>query len=241
MNRLDDLIRFYEILAALEKKLGGKRRLAECDGRMKWPQRGVYFFFEPGERRSDSGEGLRVVRVGTHALKAASGASFWNRLSQHRGATATGGGSHRGSIFRLLVGEAIKRRDVREQPVSWGVGSDPGQAARKLGIPREEIIRSERDLEAEVSTYIRVLPFLWVGVNDAPGPRSDRGVIERNSIALLSNYNRPALDPPSKGWLGSHSDRERVRGSGLWNNDHGDEEYDAAVLSLLERYIVTFY
>ena len=37
---------------------------------MKWPARGVYFFREAGESRSDTGEGLRVVRVGTHALKA---------------------------------------------------------------------------------------------------------------------------------------------------------------------------
>ena len=33
---------------------------------MYWPQRGVYFFMEDGEERSDSGSGLRIVRVGTH-------------------------------------------------------------------------------------------------------------------------------------------------------------------------------
>ncbi len=204
---------------------------------MKWPERGVYFFFEPGEARSDTGEGLRVVRVGTHALTADSKASFWNRLSQHRGAAASGGGNHRGSIFRLLVGAAIKRRDGRKEPVSWGVGSDPGVAARQFGLTRDEILRSERELEAEVSSYIRSLPFLSVGVNDAPGPKSDRGVIERNSIALLSNYKREPLDPQSTRWLGSHSDRERVRESGLWNSIHVEEGYDPRLLSLLERYV----
>jgi hypothetical protein len=34
---------------------------------MVWLQRGVYFFMEGGEHRTDSGEGLRIVRVGTHA------------------------------------------------------------------------------------------------------------------------------------------------------------------------------
>jgi hypothetical protein len=117
MSRLEDLVRFYEILAALEKRLGGKRRLAECDGRMDWPERGVYFFFEPAEFRSNTGEGLRVVRVGTHGLKSGSGTSFWNRLSQHRG-TMSGVGNQRASIFRHLVGAAIKQRDHQVEPAS---------------------------------------------------------------------------------------------------------------------------
>jgi hypothetical protein len=110
MNRQADLVRFYEILLSLEHTLGGKRILADCDRRMVWPDRGVYFVFEPSEARSDTGNGPRVVRVGTHALKAGSGTSLWQRLSQHRGITSTGGGNHRGSIFRLLVGSAIKKR-----------------------------------------------------------------------------------------------------------------------------------
>jgi hypothetical protein len=235
MNRRNDLVSFYDILAALENRLGGKRRLAESDGRMSWPERGVYFFFEPDERRSDTGEGPRVVRVGTHALSAKSKTSFWSGLSQHRGVSASGAGNHRGSIFRLLVGAAIKNRDHRLEPVSWGVGSDPGKAALKLGLSREEILRRELALEIEVSRYIRSLPFLWLNVNDAAGPQSNRGSIERSSIALVSNYHREPFDPPSNGWLGSHSDRERVRSSGLWNNNFVDERYDPTFLSLLEK------
>ncbi len=77
MNRLADLGQFYDLLAHLEKKLGGKRCLAECRGRADWPRRGVYFFFENGEHRSKSGDGMRVVRVGTHALKAGSKSKLW--------------------------------------------------------------------------------------------------------------------------------------------------------------------
>jgi hypothetical protein len=36
---------------------------------MSWPRRGVYFFFENGEMRSETGTGPRVVRVGTHAMR----------------------------------------------------------------------------------------------------------------------------------------------------------------------------
>ena len=40
------------------------------------------------------------------------------------------------------------------------------------------------------------MPFLWLAVNDSVGPHSDRAKIERNSIALLSNYEKSPLDPP---------------------------------------------
>ena len=52
-SRVDDLVRFYAILDALERTIGGRRLLSECSGKMDWPQRGVYFFMEEGERRSD--------------------------------------------------------------------------------------------------------------------------------------------------------------------------------------------
>ena len=151
MGRHADLIQFYGIFSSLEEILGGKRTLAECDGRIVWPSRGVYFFFQPGEVRSDTGVGPRVVRVGTHALKCNSGASLWRRLSQHRGTAASGGGNHRGSIFRLLVGTAIKDRDALVEPRSWGVGSNPGAAAQSLGLTREQVLIAEQPLETAVS------------------------------------------------------------------------------------------
>ena len=38
MPRLDDINLLYEILRDLEGRLGGKLRLADCHGRMKWPR-----------------------------------------------------------------------------------------------------------------------------------------------------------------------------------------------------------
>src|SRR5688572_20409210 len=120
-DRLADLKRFYAVLDALEKHTGGARTLAECSGRLDWPTRGVYFFREAGETRSDTGNGPRVVRVGTHALKAGSGTKLWTRLSQHRG-KGSGGGNHRGSIFRLIVGTSLMARDNRTV-TTWGRGN----------------------------------------------------------------------------------------------------------------------
>ena len=90
---------------------------------------------------------------------------------------------------------------------------------------------AEADLERRVSGYIGQMPFLWLAVPDAPCPQSVRGRIERHAIALLSHARTPAADRPSANWLGVHSDRPRVCRSGLWNNNHVDEDGDAAFLS----------
>ncbi|MXW92150.1 MAG: hypothetical protein F4114_13320 [Rhodospirillaceae bacterium] len=204
---------------------------------MKWPHRGVYFFFEPGELRSDPGRGPRVVRIGTHALKPASRTSLWDRLSQHRGSARSGAGNHRGLIFRLIVGAALARRADTSLPPSWGVGSDASAAARKLGLHRATVKREEADLERRVSEYIGKMPLLWLGVDDPPGPASLRGVIERNAIALLSHAQTPAVDTPSDGWLGAFSDRQMVRASGLWNNYHVSELHDPSFLGEMDTLV----
>ena len=51
------------LLDRLRNRVGGARRLVECNGRMDWPQRGLYFFYEAGEERSGTGTGLRVSYV----------------------------------------------------------------------------------------------------------------------------------------------------------------------------------
>jgi hypothetical protein len=225
-QRREHLIRFYSVLDDLEKHIGGARRLAECSGRMDWPNRGVYFFREPGECRTDTGAGPRIVRIGTHALQAGSGTTLWTRLSQHRGQSGTGGGNHRGSIFRLIVGAALISREGFKFP-TWGKGNTADRDGRS----------GEFSLEYQVSQVIGEMPFLWLSIEDDAGPESQRGYIERNLIALLSNYNKPSLDPPSQHWLGHHSDRDRVRKSGLWNQNHVGESYDPAFLNRLYQIV----
>lgn len=231
-SRLADTIRFYELLARIEDCTGGFRTLATCNGKTNWPRRGVYFFFEEGEKRSQSGRGGRVVRIGTHALRPRSATSLWGRLSQHRG--RAGSGNHRGSIFRLLIGVALARRGDCPLPDTWGVSGDPGAAARKLKMDRAAVKRAEAGLEGRVSNCIGRMPFLWLEIDDRPGPDSKRGFVERNAIALLSHARAPAADPPSEQWLGTFNDRERVRTSGLWNNNHVLEDYDASFLELMK-------
>jgi len=234
MERLKHLDHFYELLKDLEDRLGGRRILGECHGRMGWPGRGVYFFFEPGEFRED-GRNPRVVRVGTHALKRGSKSTLWGRLRQHRGnigGKRPGGGDHRGSVFRHHVGSSILCKEgLEDRYPTWGVGSSAKKTVRIKEYPIERL----------VSQHICSMPFIWLGVNDEPGPESVRGYIERNAIGLLSNHSRlgtaEAIDPPSRNWVGAFSPNEKVRSSGLWNSNHTEEVYHPGFLETLENHI----
>jgi hypothetical protein len=231
--RCADLDCFYELIAELEVVCAGKRRLADCNGQMGWPQRGVYFFFEDGEFRED-GVTPRLVRIGTHGLRP-SKSRLWGRLVQHKGSAGgslPGGGNHRGSVFRLHVGSALlAASDGWPETIrsSWSVGSSATAEVRKVEYP----------LERAVSARIGAMPFLWIGVDDPPSPASNRGVIERGSIALLSNLDRDPVDAPSPQWLGRRAERREIRASGLWNVNHVHEEPDLRFLSVLESHLET--
>lgn len=229
-DRAHDLDRFYAILDTLLARLGGYRYLRGATARSGWPERGVYFFFEDGELRED-GRSLRVVRVGTHAVSAGSRTTLWNRLAQHKGVAGgslPGGGNHRGSIFRRHVGTALLNGGTYPAAIgqTWGRGSS---------APRQ-VIAAEYPLERDVSAHLGGLPFLWLAVPDPASATSDRRILETNAIALLSNYGRSPIDPPSATWLGHRASDPAIRGSGLWNVNHVTEGYDPAFLALLQQY-----
>ncbi len=226
-QRLHDLQRFYKTLGKLECYLGGRRRLGACDGRgavcngkskieIDWPQQGVYFFFEHSEVRKKSGDS-RVVRVGTHAVDSRGARStLWSRLRQHRGSKEWHGG---GSIFRDHIGRGLLARD----------GNPPSETYREHGGGRIP----DHEMERRISAVTREMSFLWLKVL---GPPDKRAYVERNAIALLSNYNKPAMDAPSAFWLGKHAD-EKIHLSGLWNVKHVDDAYESEFLDRLEKLV----
>ena len=227
-ERLEHLDHFYSLLDDLEEKVGGKYQLADCSGRMDWPSQGVYHFFEDGELRQKRG-GMRVVRVGTHAVSRGSRATLWNRLSAHRGhlgGVHEGGGNHRGSVFRRHIGTSLIQRNNLDSE-SWGQGSS---AIR-------EVRDREYEIEIEVSRHIRAMPFLWIKASDEAGPRSVRAYLERNSIAILSNYEKPQIDPPSSNWLGNYCPNRFIRSSCLWNVRHVKDKYNPRFLESMEKLI----
>ncbi len=228
MTREEDVNLFYSILQRLkERKCGSFRELGECDSDMKWPERGVYFLCAPDETREDSSQ-LRVTHVGTHMLSQGTDTTLWDSLRKIRGATTgdyAGGGNHRNSALRRLVGEAIIERDgLEERYPDWNSSAETGT--------RDE----EHELEEKVSEFLGELQVLWMEVDDRPSSKSERGVIQRNAVALLSNlgteYN---IDERPGEWLGNYSPGEKVRDSGLWNVKHVDEEYDPEFLDIMEN------
>ena len=120
--------------------------------------------------------------------------------------------------WRREYGTALIERDGLDYP-TWD--------DRRGNAPRE-VREREQSLEKAVSGVIGEMPLLWLSIEDPPGRGSWRGYLERNSIALLSNYGRHAMDPSSGSWLGQHCSREKVQASGLWNSNHVDEGYAPA-------------
>lgn len=221
-HRARDIENFYALLNQLAEKIGGTRFLAQCHGRMGWPECGVYFFMEHGETRHASRQ-LRIVRVGTHRLTRKSKTALWTRLSNHRGGKRSGGGYHRSSVLRKLVGSALIQQHGLDFK-TWG----------KDNFPSPSTLQSEAPLEQRVSAYIgNEMPFLWLAVADA----AQRKFIEKNSIALLSNYRHQdaPIDPPSAKWLGASCAGEKVKKSGLWNQMHVKQNYEPEVLSAIQK------
>ena len=90
-----------------------------------------------------------------------------------------GSGNHRASVFRRHVGAALIRRGDWPDTLlgSW----------LDRHRPPEDRAAQENEIELEVSRYIGAMPFLWLAVPDRPDGTSDRGYLERNTIALLSS------------------------------------------------------
>lgn len=224
--RINDINTFYTLLQEIEIKFP-RRSLGDLlNLKNKIPKQGVYFFFDQIETRENSND-LRVVRVGTHAAQANSKATIKQRLSQHKGPEKLFG-SHRASVFRELVGYALINRDNLPKN-KWGVREEK---SNKI------VLDSEKELEQNVSLYLRDLRFTILEIEGEASKNNDRAYIERNTIALLSNYCRPKIDPPSTNWLGSLTQKEKIVESGLWNSNYVDiSNVDADYFKKMRYYI----
>ncbi|WP_137279508.1 DUF6884 domain-containing protein [Pseudomonas rhizoryzae] len=225
--RLSQIDRFYALLKrVIALNTGLSQKLSQQTAASVRHERGIYFFFEDGEMRMTAPFQQRVVRIGTHAVSEGSKATLWNRLRTHRGG-GNGLGNHRGSIFRLHVGESlIRRKELEASFPTWGKGQSAPANVRS----------GEEEIEFAVSEHIRAMQVAWLEVPDASSADSDRGYLERNFIALLAGPTGP-LDLPSGKWLGRWSTREAVKSSGLWNVNHVYETFDETSLEVFEQHI----
>jgi len=77
---------FLSVLADLRDQIGGPYYLGDANGRLEWPDRGVYFFFSPAsDLRQMPSTKWRLSRIGTVGVSTGSSNTLWNRLRQHRG------------------------------------------------------------------------------------------------------------------------------------------------------------
>ena len=106
-------------------------------------------------------------------------------------------------------------------------------AAKRLSTNEDAIEKCEKSLEECVSEYIGKMSILWLEVYD----ESKQNEIERNAIALLSNYGRRPIDSPSEDWLGHSSGIERIHRSGLWNSRYVKNCYNSSFLDDMEYLI----
>lgn len=190
--------------------------------------RGVYFFFEPGEFRTNSPE-PRIVRVGSHQSDKS---TVESRIAREH---AQDWGR---SVFRRHIGSALIRRGDFDlganaadrdawavrwygQVNNWPAHTDPARLHPRLHA-----------LQPKVTDRIRSMSVIWVPVAE----RAARLELERQCIRLLSNFRRAGnpFDRPSDTWLGHFALSPKVRASGLWNHQHVAKEHEPGFLSSFE-------
>lgn len=200
--------------------------------RNAWRAKGVYFFFEPGEKRA-TGDAQRVVRVGSHRS---------DRSSIERRVVGEHSIDWGRSVFRRHVGTALVRKGEFDSAIDgtgrerWAglwfssVGQWPVHDHPNLLHP------TLHALHPFVTATIGRMTLVWVEIPD----RTDRLKLEEQCIKLLSNYLRAeaAIDPPSDGWLGRHALTEEVQKSGLWNVQHVKQPHTPGFLGRFQKYFL---
>jgi hypothetical protein len=227
-NRKEDIKTFYDLMRELKKKTGGYFILDNIQNGLTVSKQGVYFFFEVDHPLPEHNM-LRCSRIGTHAISENSKATLRQRLLNHRGYANLKGGNHRESVFRDLVGDALLRFGSYNEHIykTWG---------KRIMNPHVRAL--EKPLESDISHMIARMPFLYLSVPDRSNGRANRSYIEKNAIALLSNYEKDCYYEKNSEWLGEFCSRELVSLSGLWNiRGVKDKEYNTFFLKLIEMYV----
>jgi hypothetical protein len=237
-DRAADLQEFYREMDSLREATGGPFYLSDATAEYDWPERGIYFFFSRDvDPETDPVSEWPIRRVGTVGVSEGSESTLWERLRAHRGTLNSRygekGGNHRGSIFRKWLGMArIHRDELYEEYPYWGVPH--------RNLPEEadtqSIREQEHEIEQQVSEHIRDMPFLVLGVNDDPGPTSDRAKIEKNLIALISHTRRSNASVKQDSWVGQNVPRAEIWKTGLWNIEHVSGFYRSSILSDVAEY-----
>ena len=75
---------------------------------------------------------------------------------------------------------------------SWSVKSDIAKAVDELGIERTALAAAEDRIEKTVSSYLSAVPYLWIDIDDEPGPGSLNAC---GSVLRLCGHIRSIIGP----------------------------------------------
>ena len=163
-----------------------------------------------------------------HDMPSSGGVYFFYEKNERRSGSGTS---------RLRVVRVGQTTNLWQRLSHHKGGNKDSSVFRKLvGFALEEKEESKKPLNERVTETLGQMQVSCLPIEDETLHDS----IEHNAIALLSNYHKQPIDPPSEGWLGHHCARPKVQESGLWNQRHVDETYDPAFLDTLERLILNF-
>jgi len=174
------------------------------------PKKGIYIMFEKGEKAHSAD---RIVRIGTHTGEKEKN-PLAKRLKEHISPNGR-------SVFRRKAGSAIINKNRIEGSTFWSEEDllDWGKPWKKGGFrQRERFIKRGRSIQFEevdklVSKYVREnISFVCIEIED----KQSRKLFEARLISTVSNCPECQM---SEHWLGNFSTKEKVRKSGLWQED----------------------
>lgn len=160
------------------------------------PQNGIYIIFESGEKYKDFD---RIVRVGTHTGQN----QLRSRVNQHFGKE-----NKNRSIFRKNIGRCFLNKENNAYLNLWEL--DTTSRIDKAKNLKLLDLTFEKQIEREISNYVQTNLSFCVFEIDT---KDDRLFWESKIVSTLAK----ALDiEPSDKWLGSHSTKDKIKASGLW-------------------------
>lgn len=162
------------------------------------PRNGIEIFFEKGEKCHGVD---RIVRIGTHL--ALNGLS--KRLLQHFESNKNN------SVFRQNIGNCFLNFYGNSYLVVWEKQMNPKKVKEKYGHLIEK--NFEDYLEKIITEYMKEkLSFCVIRIDD----RIERLKLKSKLISTISLCEECK---PSKTWFGLYSPKEKIIGSGLWQEN----------------------
>ncbi|WP_292471441.1 hypothetical protein [Methanolobus sp.] len=168
------------------------------------PNNGIYILFEKGESGHNAD---RIVRVGTHS----GDDRLRIRLRQHFIKE-----NKDDSILRGHIGRALLNKDNDPFLEQWYI---------KVKTKKDKAKHSGRiDLATRASTEKKVSQYIRDNFSFVVFEVTDKDKRMELESKLISTLSLCTECKPSLNWLGNHSPKEKIKMSGLWNEQKLNKE-----------------